>query len=61
MYNRDTLVLLKHLLESGQPKAAIARELGISRGLVYHLITTGQLDRDVVSAPPRQITKSAHA
>jgi transposase len=54
MYSRDTLVLLKHLLESGQPKAAIARELGISRRLVYHLIATGQVERDVASAAPRQ-------
>jgi len=54
MYSRDTLVLLKHLLESGQPKAAIARELGISRRLVYHLIATGQVDREVTSPAPRQ-------
>jgi transposase-like protein len=52
MYSRDTLVLLKHLLESGQPKAAIARELGISRRLVYHLIATGQVERDVARAGP---------
>lgn len=55
MYSRDTLVLLKHLLESGQPKAAIARELGISRRLVYHLIKTGQLERDLsASGAPRE-------
>lgn len=54
MYSRDTLVLLKHLLESGQPKAAIARELGISRRLVYHLIETGQVERDLASDVPRQ-------
>lgn len=53
MYSRDTLVLLKHLLESGQPKAAIARELGISRRLVYHLIETGQLERDLSAESPR--------
>lgn len=61
MYSRDTLMLLKHLLESGQPKAAIARELGISRRLVYHLIETGQLERDLavdaararVQGPPK--------
>ncbi len=42
MYSRDTLVLLKHLLESGQPKAAIARELEISRRLVYDLAEAGK-------------------
>ena len=47
MYTRDTLVLLKHLLESGLSKTAIADQLGISRRLVYHLIATGQLDRDL--------------
>ena len=54
MYSRETLVLLRHLLESGQPKAAIARELGISRRLVYHLIKTGQVDREFSLAEPRQ-------
>jgi len=39
-------VLLKHLLEQGLSKTAIAARLGISRRLVYHLITTGQLERD---------------
>lgn len=61
MYRWETLVLLKHLLESGQSKAAIAREVGISRRLLYHLIKTGQLDRDVaidggrvrVQGPPK--------
>lgn len=53
MYSRGTLVFLKHLLESGQPKATIARELGISRRLVYHLIETGQLERDLSAESPR--------
>jgi hypothetical protein len=46
MYRRETLVLLKHFLEAGQSKTAMARELGISRRLVYHWIATGQLERD---------------
>jgi transposase len=54
VYSRETLVLLRHLLESGQPKAAIARELGISRRLVYHLIKTGHVDRDFAVDAPRQ-------
>lgn len=54
MYTRDTLVLLKHFLESGLSKTAIADQLGISRRLVYHLIATGQLDRDMgEDATPR--------
>lgn len=47
MYSRDTLVLLQHYLESGLSKAAIAKQLGISRRLVYHWIATGQLSRDL--------------
>lgn len=59
MYNRDTLMLLKHLLESGQSKAGIARALGISRGLVYHLIKTGQVERDfTVHLGPRERTQA---
>jgi transposase len=47
VYGWDTLVLLKHLLEQGLTKTAIATRLGISRRLVYYLIETGQLDRDL--------------
>ncbi len=53
MYRRDTLVLLKHYLESGLSKSAIAQQLGISRRLVYQLIATGQLDRDLDAETPR--------
>jgi transposase len=51
-------VLLKHLLESGLSKTAIADQLGISRRLVYHLIATGQLDRDLGdgAAPRARVT-----
>jgi len=44
-------VLLKHLLEQGLSKTAIADPAGVSRGLIYHLLRTGQLDRDL--AAPR--------
>lgn len=47
MYTRDTLVLLKHYLDSGVSKTAIADQLGVSRRLVYHWIATGQLDREM--------------
>jgi AcrR family transcriptional regulator len=40
-------VLLKHLLEQGLPKTQIAARLGVSRGLIYHWLRTGQLDQDV--------------
>jgi transposase len=40
-------VLLRHYLEQGRSKEALARELGISRRTIYHWIQTGQLDRDL--------------
>lgn len=54
MYSRDTLVLLQHYLDRGLSKTGIAKQLGISRRLVYHLIKSGQFDRDLsVDATPR--------
>ena len=50
MYGWDTLVLLKHYLESGLSKTAIARQLGVSRRAIYHWIRTGQLDRELSGA-----------
>ncbi len=47
MYGSDTLVLLKHYLESRLSKTAIARQLGVSRRAIYHWIRTGQLDREL--------------
>ena len=54
MYGWDTLVLLTHLLEEGLSKTAIAHRLGISRGLIYHWLRTGQLARDVSEVPLRR-------
>lgn len=47
MIGRETRVLLRHYLDEGMSKAAIARKLGISRRSVYHWIATGQLDREL--------------
>ncbi len=47
MIGREKRVLLRHYLEQGMNKAAIARDLGISRRTVHHWIKTGQLDRDL--------------
>jgi transposase len=55
MYRWDTLVLLKHYLDSGLSKAAIARQLGVSRRTLYGWLADGTLDRDLpADAPPRQ-------
>lgn len=53
MYSRDILMLLRHYLDLGLSKAAIARQLGISRRVLYYWLETGQLDRDVDAAGPR--------
>ena len=54
MYGWDSLVLLQHLLDEGLSKTAIAQRLGVSRRVVHHWIATGQLTRDIDTAPPRQ-------
>jgi transposase len=60
VYGWDTLVLLKHLLEEGLTKTAIAERLGVSRRVIYHWLQTGQLDRDVTAgAPPRTMPPRA--
>jgi transposase len=53
VYGWDTLVLLKHLLDEGLSKTAIAQRLGVSRRVIYHWIATAQLTRDL-DAPPRR-------
>jgi len=54
VYGWDTLVLLRHLLEEGLSKTAVAARAGVSRRLVYYLINTGQLDRDLSQPVPRR-------
>jgi transposase len=46
-------VLPQHLLDEGLGKTAIAQRLGVSRGVVYHWIKTGQLTRDVTAPAMR--------
>jgi len=53
VYGWERLVLFKHLLEQGLTKAAIARQLGVSRRVIYFWIETGQLERDLGAAAPR--------
>ena len=51
MIGRETRVLLRHYLEQGMSKAAVARKLGISERTVYRWIAAGQLDREVDERP----------
>ena len=47
MIGRETRVLLRHCLEKGMTRAAIARKVGISRRTVHRWIAAGQLDREL--------------
>ena len=47
MIGREKRVLLRHYLEQGMTKPAIARHVGVSRDTIYRWIATGQLDRDL--------------
>jgi transposase len=54
VYGWERLVLLRHLLEQGLSKTAIAAQLGVSRRVIYHWLRTGQIDRDLDEpVPPR--------
>ena len=53
MIGREQRVLLRHYLEQGMPKAAIARHLGVSRRTAYNWIEAGQLDRGADSKAVR--------
>jgi transposase len=55
VYGWEPLVLLKHLLEQGLPKTAIAERLGVSRRVIYKWLASGQLDRDVSDPPPPRV------
>jgi transposase len=55
VYGWEPLVLLKHLLEQGLPKTAIAERLGVSRRVIYKWLASGQLDRDLSDPPPPRV------
>jgi len=50
---RETRVLLRHYLEQGLSKAAVARLAGVSRRTVHRWIAAGQLDRELDDEPVR--------
>jgi len=47
MIGRETRMLLRHYLEQGASKSALARQLGISRDTIHRWIRSGDLDRDL--------------
>lgn len=52
MIGLETHMLLRHYLDQGLSKAAIARRLGISERTIRRWIAAGELDRDL-DEPPR--------
>ena len=53
MFGRETRMLLKHYLEQGTSKSALARKLGVHRDTIYRWIREGELDRDLEGEPVR--------
>lgn len=57
MYDWEPRVLLRHYLEQGLSKTAIAERIGISRRCIYKWIAHGDLDRELdgtsIRYPPR--------
>jgi len=61
MYGWERLVLLRHLLDEGLTKAAIADRLGVSRRVIYYWMESGQLDRDVTTPPAPRVRQTGPA
>src|SRR5919206_3208016 len=47
MFGRETRMLLRHYLEQGTSKSALARQLGVSRDTIHRWIRAGDLERDL--------------
>ena len=47
MFGRETRMLLRHYLEQGASKSALARRLGVHRDTIHRWIRDGDLDRDL--------------
>ena len=53
MFGRETRMLLRHYLEQGTSKSALARQLGVHRDTIHRWIRAGDLDRDLDGEPVR--------
>lgn len=53
MFGRETRMLLRHYLERGASKSALARQFGVSRDTIHRWIRSGALDRDLDSEAVR--------
>ena len=52
-------MLLRHSLQRGVSKAALARRFGVSRRTIHEWVETGQLDRDLSSGGARYSPRPA--
>src|SRR3954471_821643 len=53
MIGRETRMLLRHYLEQGASKSALARQLGVSRDTIHRWVRDRELDRDLDATPVR--------
>jgi hypothetical protein len=53
MFGREIRMLLRHYLEHGTSKSALARKLGVHRDTIHRWIREGELDRDLDDEPVR--------
>jgi transposase len=53
MCGRETRMLLRHYLEQGTSKSALARKLGVQRDTIHRWIRAGDLGRDLDGEPVR--------
>jgi transposase-like protein len=53
MFGRETRMLLRHYLEQGTSKSALARKFGVHRDTIHRWIRAGDLDRDLDGEPVR--------
>ena len=53
MFGRETRMVLRHYLEQGASKSALARQLGVSRDTIHRWIRAGDLERDLDATPVR--------
>jgi transposase len=51
MFGRETRMLLRHYLEQGTSKSALARQMGVSRDTIHRWIRDGDLERDLDTTP----------
>ena len=59
MHGWETRMLLRHSLQRGVSKAAVARRFGVSRRTIHEWVETGQLDRDLSSGGGRYSPRPA--